>query len=255
MSEPRTALVTGGAKRIGAAIVRALAHDGWAVAIHCRRSVAEAEALTEGLRGAGGNAAVVTGDLSDLRTLRGILPAANQALGPVTLLVNNASVFLFDRIGALDADHWQTQLDVNLRAPVFLAEAFAAQLPDGVQGNVVNMIDQRVWKPTPEMTSYTLSKSALWTATQTLAQALAPRVRVNGIGPGPTLPNPREGQDGLSSDVARVPLKRAVDLGDFGRAIRFLVETRSMTGQMLALDSGQHLAWKTPPDETDGPPR
>lgn len=251
MSEPRTALVTGGAKRIGAEIVRALAHDGWAVAIHCHSSVAEAEALANGLRGAGGHAAVVSGDLSNLKVLRDILPAVNKALGPVTLLVNNASVFLFDRIGGLDAGHWQTQFDVNLRAPVFLAEAFAAQLPEGVQGNVINMIDQRVWKPTPEMTSYTLSKAALWTATQTLAQALAPRVRVNGIGPGPTLPNPRDGQDGLSSDVARVPLKRAVDLADFGRAIRFLVETRSMTGQMLALDSGQHLAWKTPSSEGD----
>jgi NAD(P)-dependent dehydrogenase (short-subunit alcohol dehydrogenase family) len=251
MSEPRTALVTGGAKRIGAEIVRALAHDGWAVAIHCRNSVAEAEALANGLRSAGGNAAVVTGDLSNLKVLRGILPAANKVLGPVNLLVNNASVFLFDRIGALDAEHWQIQFDVNLRAPVFLAEAFAAQLPDGVQGNVINMIDQRVWNPTPEMTSYTLTKSALWTATQTLAQALAPRVRVNGIGPGPTLPNPRDGRDGLSSEVARVPLRRAVDLADFGRAVRFLVETRSMTGQMLALDSGQHLVWKTPTGAAD----
>jgi NAD(P)-dependent dehydrogenase (short-subunit alcohol dehydrogenase family) len=130
---------------------------------------------------------------------------------------------------------------VNLRAPVFLAEAFARQLPDGSEGNIVNMVDQRVWNLTPEMTSYTLSKAALWTATRTLAQALAPRVRVNAIGPGPTLPNWRDGVEGLMREAAATPLRRSVDLADFGRAIRFLVHTSSATGQMIALDSGQHL--------------
>jgi NAD(P)-dependent dehydrogenase (short-subunit alcohol dehydrogenase family) len=122
-----------------------------------------------------------------------------------------------------------------------------------VEGNIVNMIDQRVWKLTPEMLSYTLTKAALWTATQTLSQALAPRIRVNGIGPGPTLPNARDGEDGLAREAAGVPLKRPVELADFGRAVRFLVETRSITGQMIALDSGQHLAWQTP-DVTSGRP-
>jgi NAD(P)-dependent dehydrogenase (short-subunit alcohol dehydrogenase family) len=245
MSEPRTALVTGGAKRIGAAIVRTLAKDGWAVAIHCRNSIDEAHAVAKELRAAGARAAVVTGDLADLAALRSVLPAANVALGPVTLLVNNASVFLKDRFGGLDAEVWQTQFDVNLRAPVFLAEAFAAQLPDGAEGNIVNMIDQRVWKPTPAMTSYALTKAALWMATQTLAQALAPKIRVNGIGPGPTLPNVYDGEAGLAREVAKLPLGHAVDLADFGRAIRFLVDTPSVTGQMLALDCGQHLAWRT----------
>jgi NAD(P)-dependent dehydrogenase (short-subunit alcohol dehydrogenase family) len=246
MNETRAALVTGGARRIGAAIARDLASYGWSVAIHCNRSAAAADALAAEIHAAGGRAAVVTADLADSEGLTRIVPAARAALGPLALLVNNASVFLEDRIGALELDRWQTQFDVNLRAPVFLAEAFAAHLPEGHEGNIVNMIDQRVWKLTPEMTSYTLSKAALWTATQTLAQALAPRIRVNGIGPGPTLPNPHDGEDGLTREAAAVPLGHAVDLADFGRAIRFLVETRSMTGQMLALDSGQHLAWRTP---------
>jgi NAD(P)-dependent dehydrogenase (short-subunit alcohol dehydrogenase family) len=135
---------------------------------------------------------------------------------------------------------------------VFLADAFAAQLPEGAEGHIVNMIDQRVWNPNPLAVSYTLAKSALWTATQVLAQAFAPGIRVNAIGPGPTFPSEAEGEPGLAREVAGIPLRRRVDPADFGRAIRFLVETRSMTGQMLALDSGQHLGWKTP-DVTGGP--
>jgi len=240
----RTALVTGGARRIGAAISRDLAAHGWAVAIHCRDSIVEAEALATEIRRDGGRAAIVTADLADAGALATILPQAEAALGPVTLLVNNASVYLEDAAGGLDFERWRTQLDTNLRAPVFLAEAFARALPEGSEGNIVNMIDQRVWNLTPEMFSYTLSKAALWTATRMLAQALAPRVRVNAVGPGPTLPNWRDGEAGLAREIAAVPLARRVDLADFGRAIRFLVETRSMTGQMLALDSGQHLAWR-----------
>jgi NAD(P)-dependent dehydrogenase (short-subunit alcohol dehydrogenase family) len=241
MDETRTALITGDARRIGAAIARDLAAHGWAVAIHCRRSAEDAEGLAAAIRAGGGRAAVVRADLADSAALAQIVPAAAQALGPLTLLVNNASVFLEDRIGGLDFALWQTQFDVNLRAPVFLAEAFARQLPDGSEGNIVNMVDQRVWNLTPEMTSYTLSKAALWTATRTLAQALAPRVRVNAIGPGPTLPNWRDGVEGLMREAAATPLRRSVDLADFGRAIRFLVHTSSATGQMIALDSGQHL--------------
>lgn len=246
MSDIRTALVTGGARRIGLSIARDLASHGWAVAIHCNRSVEEAERVVEAIRASGGRAAVLRADLTDDRECAALLPDARAALGPVTLLVNNASTFLPDRIGALDSKLWRTQFEVNLHAPVALAEAFAAALPDGLEGNIVNMIDQRVWKLNPDMFSYTLSKAALLTATRTLAQALAPRIRVNGIGPGPTLPNPRDGEAGLKREIAGVPLARPVDPADFGRAIRFLVETRSITGQMLALDSGQHLAWRTP---------
>ena len=247
MPEPvRTALVTGGGARIGKAIVRDLAAHGWTVAIHANSSAASAEAEAARIAGDGGRAAVIQADLADLDAVRTILRQANDKLGPVTLLVNNAGIFLKDAISELDAQIWETQFAVNLRAPVFLAEAFAAQLPDDHEGNIVNMIDHRVLKLRPDMTSYTLAKSALWTATRTLAQALAPQIRVNGIGPGPVLPNPHEGEAGLADEAEGTPLERPVDIADFGRAIRFLVETRSMTGQMLALDSGQHLAWRTP---------
>ena len=247
MPEPvRTALVTGGGARIGKAIVRDLAAHGWAVAIHANSSTASAEAEAARIAGDGGRAAVIQADLADLDAVRTILRQANDKLGPVTLLVNNAGILLKDALGELDAQIWETQFAVNLRAPVFLAEAFAAQLPDDHEGNIVNMIDHRVLKLRPDMTSYTLAKSALWTATRTLAQALAPQIRVNGIGPGPVLPNPHEGEAGLADEAEGTPLERPVDIADFGRAIRFLVETRSMTGQMLALDSGQHLAWRTP---------
>jgi NAD(P)-dependent dehydrogenase (short-subunit alcohol dehydrogenase family) len=241
MDETRTALITGGARRIGAAIARDLAAHGWALAIHFNRSAEDAERLAAAIRTGGGRAAVVMADLADPAALAEVVPSAARVLGPLTLLVNNASVFLEDRIGGLDFHFWQTQFDVNLRAPVFLAEAFARQLPDGSEGNIINMIDQRVWNLTPEMTSYTLSKAALWTATRTLAQALAPRIRVNAIGPGPTLPNWRDGVEGLTQEAAATPLRRSVDPADVGRAIRFLVDTSSVTGQMIALDSGQHL--------------
>jgi len=246
VGEMPTALVTGGARRIGAAIVRDLAGHNWAVAIHYNNSRDDAEALAGEIRAAGGRAATVAGDLADAAALERVIPAAVDAIGPLTLLVNNASVFIKDRMGGLDFALWQTQFDVNLRAPVFLTEAFARQLPDGREGNVVNMIDQRVLKLTPEVPSYTLTKAALWTATQTFAQALAPRIRVNGIGPGPTFANPHDGDEGLEKEVTGTLLQRRVALDDFGRAIRFLVETPSVTGHMITLDSGQHLGWRTP---------
>jgi NAD(P)-dependent dehydrogenase (short-subunit alcohol dehydrogenase family) len=242
----RTALVTGGGARIGKAIVRDLAAHGWAVAIHANSSTKSAKAEVARIAGDGGRAALVQADLADPDAVRTILPEANDRLGPITLLVNNAAIFARDAVGELDARRWDTQFSVNLRAPVFLAEAFAGQLPDDEDGNIVNMIDHRVLKLRPDMTSYTLAKSALWTATRTLAQALATRIRVNGIGPGPVLPNQNEGEAGFAAEIEGTLLKRKVDIADFGRAIRFLVETRSITGQVLTLDSGQHLAWRTP---------
>ena len=245
MLSPKIALVTGGAKRIGAAIVRDLASHGWAVAIHCNRSPGEAAELAGELSAGGAPATVVYGDLADPNAPARVAAQAAAALGPLTLLVNNASMFVKDEFGALELDLWQRQLDVNLRAPVFLAEAFAAQLPDGVEGNIVNIIDQRVVKLTPKMPSYTISKAALWAATQTMAQAFAPRIRVNGIGPGPTFPNSYSGDAGMTRQASRLPLERTVDPADIGRAVRFIVDTPSMTGQLLLLDSGQHIGWKT----------
>lgn len=245
MNPQPTALVTGGARRIGAQIVRELAAHGYAVAIHCHRSFGDAQALATEIVASGGRAAVVRGDLAQAETLKTLVPAAVEALGPLTLLVNNASIFARDAYGGLDIATWQAQLDTNLRAPVFLAESFAAQLPEGWEGNVVNLIDQRVLKLTPEMPSYMLSKSALWTATRTLAQAYAPRIRVNAVGPGPTFANPYAKDGGMRREIAGTLLKRRVEAADIARAVRFLAETPSITGQLLLLDSGQHLAWKT----------
>ncbi|MET4632487.1 SDR family oxidoreductase [Kaistia defluvii] len=244
--EKGIALVTGGARRIGRAIVEDLAKNGFAVAIHCRSSVAVAEALAEDVRKQGGRAAVVTADLADLDAARALPAKAAAALGPLTLLVNNASIFEADGIGSLEPARFQRQMAVNLAAPVFLADAFAAQLPADRDGLVVNMIDQRAWKTTPHFVSYQLSKSGLLTATRTLAQALAPRIRVNAIGPGPTLPSPRQDPAEFRKQAEAVLLRHGPDLCEFGRTIRYLYETRSITGQMIALDGGQHLAWETP---------
>lgn len=241
-----TALVTGGGRRIGRAIVEDLAAHGFAVAIHAHRSGTEAETLADTIRRRGGRAAVVPADLADLGSLRPMLDAAIAALGPVHLLVNNAAIFEPDEIGGLDPGAFRRQMTINLEAPLFLAEAFAAALPDGAEGNIVNLIDQRVWKPLPHFVSYQLSKVGLWSATQSMAQALAPRIRVNAIGPGPVLPSIRQEQSDFDRLLATLPLRRGPELSEFGRTIRFLVETRSITGQMIALDGGQHLAWETP---------
>ena len=175
-----------------------------------------------------------------------IIAQAGAALGPLTLLVNNASVFEPDDIGSLDEVGWERHFGVNLRAPVFLARDFAAQLPDGVDGAIINVIDQRVWKPTPHFLSYTLSKSALFTATQTMAQALAPRIRVNAVGPGPTLASSRQRRDDFARQGASVPLGHGPSPEEIAETVLFLATARSVTGQMIAVDGGQHLAWQTP---------
>lgn len=239
------ALVTGAATRIGRAIAEDLAAAGWAIAIHCHRSRAEAETVAEIIR-RGGNAIVVVGDLAKLDGIADIVERSASALGPIELLVNNAAIFERDTIADLEPVQWRRQMDINLAAPLFLAQAFSSQLPAQRSGNVINIIDQRVWKPVPDFLSYQLSKSALWAATITLAQALAPRIRVNAIGPGPTLPSPRQSRADFEGQTATLPLGKGPELAEFGRAIRFLVETPSITGQMIALDGGQHLAWKTP---------
>ncbi len=240
-------LVIGGAKRIGRAIVQDLAAHGFGVAIHCRRSRAEADALAAEIRDAGGRAAVVTADLSDRAAASGLMEAASRALGgPISLLVNNASLFEPDEASEIDWERWDRHFAVHLDAPVALTRALAAGLPEGGDGLVVNLIDQRVWKLTPQFFSYTLSKSALWTATRTLAQSFAPRVRVNAIGPGPTLANERQSASDFQAQVDSLILRRGPLLSEFGATIRYLLSAKSVTGQMIALDGGQHLAWETP---------
>jgi NAD(P)-dependent dehydrogenase (short-subunit alcohol dehydrogenase family) len=240
----QAALVTGGARRIGRAIVKRLAAEGYAVAIHCHRSRDEAEALADTLRQAGGRAAVVQGDLALAADVARLVPEAAAALGPLTLLVNNASEFEPDAMGELTPERFDRHMAVNLRAPVFLAQDFAAQAPPG--GLVVNIVDQRVWKLTPHFMSYTLAKSALLTATKTMAQALAPGVRVNAIGPGPTLTSTRQGDEDFRRQWEAVPLRRSSSPEEVADAIVFLARACSVTGQMIALDGGQHLAWETP---------
>ncbi|MDK1384948.1 SDR family oxidoreductase [Sinorhizobium sp. 8-89] len=242
----KAALVTGGARRIGKAIVEDLAAHGFAVAIHANGSFAEAEALAKSLAANAVKAVALKADLTDSAAASRVITEATALLGPLDLLVNNASVFKKDSLDAFDEQVWERHFALHVKAPSLLARDFARQRPDDVSGLVINVIDQRVWSPNPRFYSYMLSKSALWTATQTMAQALAPHIRVNGIGPGPTLPNERQKQSDFQAQVDALILKRGPALDEFGRAIRFLFDTPSVTGQMIALDGGQHLAWETP---------
>lgn len=244
--QPRTALVTGGARRIGAAIVRDLAKNGFAVAIHCNRSRAEAEALAAEINREGGRAAVVTADLTRLDEAGDLVARAVERVGPIGLIVNSASVFVRDEIDSFEWEVWDAHFAVHVKAPVLLARKLSEALPADMAGLVVNIIDERVWRPNPQFFSYTLSKSALWDATRTMAQALAPRIRVNAIGPGPTLPNIRQQRADFDRQVAGLLLERGPDLSEFGATVRYLFETMSVTGQMIAIDGGQHLAWQTP---------
>jgi NAD(P)-dependent dehydrogenase (short-subunit alcohol dehydrogenase family) len=240
------ALVTGGAKRIGRAIALRLAEEGYAVAIHCRRSRGDAQDVKALIEGGGGRADIVEADLSDVEAVNGLIEKAGAALGPLTLLVNNASLFEPDEVQSLDADLWERHFAVNLRAPALLVRDFARQLPEGRDGAVVNIIDQRVWKLNPRFFSYTLSKAALFTATRTMAQALAPRIRVNAVGPGPTLTSSRQSAEDFARQGAALPLREHPKPEDIAEAVAFLAKARSVTGQMLAVDGGQHLAWQTP---------
>lgn len=244
--ERGVAVVTGAARRIGRAIALDLAAEGYAVALHCNTSRDEAEDVAEEIRRGQGRVAVITADLADLDAVATIIPQAERALGPVDVLVNNASLFERDEATSLEASLFTRHMNVNLAAPLLLARDLANRLPPTREGVVINLIDQRVWRPNPLFFSYTLSKSALWTATQTMAQALAPRVRVAGIGPGPTLANTRQSPDDFRKQSEAVLLRRGPSLDEITSAVRFILETRSFTGQMLALDGGQHLAWETP---------
>ena len=238
------ALVTGGAKRIGRVLCLELAAAGFDVAIHHRDSASEAARLKREIEAMGRRVACLSADLADVVAAHALIGQAAEALGPLTVLVNNASVFADDRLESITGESWSTHLDVNLRAPVLLAQAFAAQAPDG--SSIVNILDQRVLKPDPRFFSYGLSKSALWVATRTMAQALAPRIRVNGVGPGPTLPSVHQTDEEFAAEAAAVPMGRAGSPKAVAAAVRWLVDAELVTGQMIAVDGGQHLAWKTP---------
>lgn len=240
------AIVTGGARRVGRAIVEDLAAHGWAVAIHCNSSRQEGDELAAAINGKGGRAAVIVADLSKTESVGSVVEETVAALCPPTLLVNNAATYHRDTFADLDLAAWRRQMAINFESPVFLATAFARAVPAGGEANIVNIVDQVVWRPTPRNASYALAKSGLWTATQMLAQAFAPRIRVNAIGPGPTLPNDRQSEERFRMQTRSVLLGHGPELAEFGRTIRFLVENRSITGQMITLDGGQHLSWATP---------
>ncbi len=246
---PRVALVTGGSARIGRAIVEALAQDGWAVAVHHRDSGDAADGIVAGIESGGGRAVALRADLGEEAQVETLVARASEALGPLGCLVNNASLFDYDDLESADRASWEGHMAVNLRAPLVLIQSFAAALPAGAEGCVINMVDQRVWNLTPHFVSYTLSKAGLWTLTQTAALALAPRIRVNAIGPGPTLPSARQSAEHFAAQCAGTPLERAVTLSDIAGGVRFILAARALTGQMIALDSGQHLGWAMPKGE------
>ncbi|MEP3439060.1 MAG: SDR family oxidoreductase [Hoeflea sp.] len=252
MSSKGTVLVTGAGRRIGKAIALDLAGYGYHVAIHANCSGADAEAVAGSIRDAGGVAEVFLADLCETAAVRRLHHEVSIRLESPDVIVNNASVFEDDEVQGFDEALFDRHFAIHLKAPVILAEAMATGLPDHRDGLIVNIIDQRVWKLTPRFFSYTLSKSTLWTATQTMAQALAPRIRVNAIGPGPTLANERQNPDDFAMQAASVPLGHGPQLAEFGATIRYLHATRSVTGQMIALDGGQHLAWQTPDVSGDG---
>ncbi len=240
---PRAALVTGAARRLGAAIALALADAGFAVAVHARASLAEAEATASAVRAKGGRTCVLQADLAREEQVATLIPEATARLGPVGVLVNNASTFERDEWADATRASWDAHMEANLRAPFRLMQDFARALPTDAEGVVINVLDERVWALTPHFVSYTLSKAGLWTLTQTMALALAPRIRVVGIGPGPALANPRQTPEHFRRQAESTPLGRATSPEEIARAVLAVLALPSYTGQMLALDAGQHLQW------------
>lgn len=240
-----TALVTGGGARIGKAIALDLGRRGWNVAVQYRQSDHGAKQVVDEICNSGSQAIALQAQLSDPDAVRSLVPQTVDKLGPITCLINNASMFENDTVESVTDTSWLEHHEVNTHAPLLLAQAFAAQ--ENVSGgNIINLLDQRVWKLTPYFLSYTVSKTGLWTLTRTLAMALAPNIRVNAIGPGPTLPSTHQTDEQFQKQCAATPLQHGASLDDICRAVQFILETSSMTGQMIALDGGQHLAWQTP---------
>jgi len=236
------ALITGGSRRIGRALVNAAAEAGYDVAIHVRNPDDDAELAANGVRARGRRAAILTCDLRKESTTVALIGEAEAELGPVTLLVNCASVFEQDVFADMNRTSWDAHMETNLRAPLVLAQVFARRLPPESEGLIVNILDQRVLRPVDGFFSYSLSKAALWEATRLMAKALAPRIRVNGIGPGPTLPSVHQDQAAFEAEAEATLTGRAVTPGEIAEALRYLIGARSVTGQMIAVDAGQHLA-------------
>ncbi|GBQ61742.1 short chain dehydrogenase [Ameyamaea chiangmaiensis NBRC 103196] len=241
---PRVALVTGGAARLGRALAQTLAEQGFAVGLHYRGAETEARVTLAEIEAKGGRGCLVQADLSVEAETAVLVDQVTRQLGPVGVLVNNASRFERDEWSDTTRDDWDAHMEPNLRAPFVLTQAFARALPAEAEGVVINMLDERVWSLTPHFVTYTVSKAALWTLTQTMALALAPRrIRVNGIGPGPALPSPRQSAEQFARQCASVPLGQGTSPTEVARAAMAILSLPSMTGQMIALDGGQHLQW------------
>ena len=252
MSDPiKTVLITGAAKRLGRAIALDLARHGWNIALHYNSSQKEARATAEDARTTGVKVALLDADLMREDQTVSLVSRAVKELGTLTALVNSASLFENDEWVSVSRESWDKHMEVNLRAPFVLAQAFAKQLPLGMKGAIVNMIDQRVLKPTPQFLSYSLSKAGLYWLTTTLAQGMGPRIRVNAVGPGPTLKNPRQADADFNRQRDATILKHGADPADICAAVRYLLEAEAVTGQMLAVDGGQHLIWQTPDVQVD----
>jgi NAD(P)-dependent dehydrogenase (short-subunit alcohol dehydrogenase family) len=251
-----TALVTGAARRLGRAMALRLAERGHDVVVHYSGSAEAAEATAAEIRALGRRAETLQADLTVEAETQALLPAAAKALGaPVTVLINNASIFDYDNMKTATRESWDRHLESNLRAPFVLSQALAAQMPPAeadengepqARGLIVNMIDQRVLKPTPEFMTYTIAKMGLWALTRTSAQALAPHVRVNAIGPGPTMQGARQSAEHFAGQRAATVLGRGADPEGICQALDYLLAARAVTGQLICVDGGQHLAWQTP---------
>lgn len=250
------ALVTGAAHRLGRAMALALAGAGHDVALHYASSGDAADSLAAEIRAMGRRAVTLRADLlSEAQTAPLVDRAADALGGPLTVLVNNASIFEYDSLTTATRESWDRHMESNLRAPFVLTQAFAAQCPAAgrdpseeplAHGLVVNMIDQRVHKLTPEFMTYTIAKMGLWAFTRTAAQALAPHVRVNAIGPGPTLQGARQSPEHFAAQRAATVLGRGANLSDITAALMYFVSAPAVTGQLLCVDGGQHLGWQTP---------
>jgi NAD(P)-dependent dehydrogenase (short-subunit alcohol dehydrogenase family) len=248
---PRNVLITGASQRIGRSIAIDLAREGWSVALHYGASADAAQSVVTEIAATGGRAVALQADLAQENQTSDLISRATEAVGPITCLVNNAARFEHDTVYSVTRDSWDLHLETNLRAPFVLIQEFARALPDNTDGVVINVIDERVWNLTPHFVSYTLSKAGLWTLTQTLALALAPRIRVNAIGPGPTLPSPRQTDAQFARQSDATPLKRGTTPEEICEAVRFILAASALTGQMIALDGGQHLGWRQGTDDPE----